>query len=142
MPNPRRARLLSARLLSALVLTFAAAAIATATSACSDAGRDRGDGGAPRCPAACLRCDAPTATCQDCTAGAPACKGAQVVACNADNTLGAPLKSCDTTVGDICEAGACKSACALAAERKSYIGCDYWPVTTYSSLGELIAAGP
>lgn len=89
-----------------------------------------GGGGGGSCPAFCTRCDAHGA-CLDCPAGQTLCSGGAVFSCNADGTLGTQLKQC--AAGEVCAGSDCLSACDAAASTRSYIGCDYWPVTTLSS---------
>ena len=108
-----------------------------ATSGCTSThhagGGGGGGGGNGTCPAACTKCDMGTHKCLDCTPGVNACGGGAVVACNSDGTLGAQVKTCDTMNGEQCMNGDCLSPCQTAASSHSYIGCDYYAVTTLTS---------
>jgi hypothetical protein len=96
--------------------------------ACSTSGRNPNSN---TCPQGCSRCE--NGQCKDCVAGEPVCQGQMVIACNADGTLGATVKTCDTASNEQCNAGACQSPCDVAAGTHSYIGCDYWAVTLLNS---------
>src|SRR5579883_3641633 len=88
-------------------------------------------GGNGQCPAGCnSHCDANN-VCLDCPpAMGTGCNGDAVYSCNTDGTFGAQVKACATSAGERCTAGSCLSACDVAAGSHSYVGCDYWPVTT------------
>lgn len=63
------------------------------------------------------------------------CIGESVERCNADGTGYEPFRTCDAAAGETCNSisGACTSLCNDAAASNSYIGCEYWPVTTSNS---------
>lgn len=66
------------------------------------------------------------------------CTGNDVQQCNAEGTAWTTVMTCDAAAGQACNAtvGACTSACDDAARNQSYIGCEYWPVTTLNSQVE------
>ncbi len=53
------------------------------------------------------------------------CVGDEVHACNGDGTVGGLVTTCAL---ESCSYGQCTDPCSAAAQRKSYLGCDYWPV--------------
>ena len=79
-------------------------------------------------------CDAACATnigCTDCIPGTSKCDGMDVLVCTDDGAGYAPDETCDPLLGLTCDVqvGACVGACA-ALGSLSYIGCDYYAVTT------------
>ncbi len=73
--------------------------------------------------------------CRLCRPNSFQCNGNNVERCNADGTAFEPFATCDAAAGQMCNpvAGACTSPCEEAASNNSYIGCEYWPVTTLNS---------
>lgn len=77
-------------------------------------------------------CQAPTAICTndagcvECRPGADTCVGEEVHSCSDAGVLGPVIETCDGTA--VCQNGACQDLCGDAAENKSYLGCEYWPV--------------
>lgn len=63
------------------------------------------------------------------------CNGNTVERCAADGSAWIPGETCDPSTGRMCNAnvGACTSPCDDAAASESYIGCEYYPVTTLNS---------
>lgn len=55
------------------------------------------------------------------------CVGQDVVLCNDKGQAGSTIKTCADS--DTCTNGDCSSACSAAVATKSYLGCDYWPVS-------------
>ncbi len=104
-------------------------------SGCGSPTRTRvGDGGMNgNCPSGCSSCDPMTGACKDCTPNMQVCQGDSVVNCAANGTYADIVKQCDTGNGEKCAGGQCLSQCEVAASTRSYIGCDYWPVTTLTS---------
>ncbi|MFH0902052.1 MAG: IgGFc-binding protein, partial [Pseudomonadota bacterium] len=71
---------------------------------------------------ACL----PDLGCVDCNpAYETICTDDELHECNADGTVGEVLEICNP---GMCYNGECHDPCADAVERRSYIGCEYWPV--------------
>jgi hypothetical protein len=60
------------------------------------------------------------------------CVGDRVARCTSDGSHLEELETCDASAGTVCMPGvpACHSPCALAETSDSYVGCEYWPVTT------------
>ncbi len=77
-------------------------------------------------------CQAPTSICTnadgcvECRPGADTCVGDEVHSCSDAGVLGPVLDTCDGTA--VCQNGTCQDLCGDAAENKSYLGCEYWPV--------------
>lgn len=79
------------------------------------------------CSAEGRRCDE-SAGCVGCTAGTTRCDGASVSRCAEDGMTWRVESACSST--EVCHAGACVDACALAATERSYEGCIYDAVST------------
>ncbi|MEC7520515.1 MAG: IgGFc-binding protein [Myxococcota bacterium] len=73
--------------------------------------------------------------CATCRPGSFNCDGNDVTRCNEAGTGYEPFMACDAAAGQMCNStiGACTSLCDDAARSNSYIGCEYWPVTTLNS---------
>lgn len=73
--------------------------------------------------------------CRTCRPNSFRCNGNDVERCNDSGTGYEPHMTCDAGAGRMCNSviGACTSACDDAAATNSYIGCEYWPVTTLNS---------
>jgi hypothetical protein len=102
-------------------------------AACGPDGRPVPPGGDPGCtdPAGC----APT----ECQPGVHACVGNDVVACNPDGTFGDVVTAC----GDIaCSDGQCLTECVIAAQSRSYVGCEFWPVDLDNAFDALGGPNP
>lgn len=74
--------------------------------------------------------------CVSCLPNRGMCDGNTPLTCRADGSgydTGAP---CDSSAGMLCSptSGACENACDVAASSNSYMGCEYWPVTTLNSV--------
>lgn len=76
--------------------------------------------------------------CRMCRPSSFRCNGNDVERCNDSGTGYEPHMTCDAGAGRMCNSviGACTSACDDAAATNSYIGCEYWPVTTSNSQVE------
>jgi len=82
------------------------------------------------CPAAKI-CSTTLEACADCDPNLQhACKGGDVYACNSDGTFGAKVKSCSK---GLCQSGKCTDPCSVVEEKRSYIGCSYWPTITVNA---------
>ncbi|MEQ9076535.1 MAG: IgGFc-binding protein [Sandaracinaceae bacterium] len=73
--------------------------------------------------------------CATCRPGSFSCNTNNVERCNDTGTGYEPFMMCDAAAGQSCNStvGACTSLCDDAARSNSYIGCEYWPVTTLNS---------
>ena len=60
-----------------------------------------------------------------CEPGDQGCRGDVVVICNADGTEFVDSETCEGD-GISCYKGKCLDECGIAAEDKSYVGCEYW----------------
>ncbi len=74
--------------------------------------------------------------CGACQPGTGKCDGNAASQCLGDGTGYGPPTMCDTSMGMNCNGatGTCMDLCAAAAASNSYIGCEYWPVTTTNSV--------
>ncbi len=109
-----------------------------------------GKGGAGGGLGACPRCDfdvyvdcngnmtdcsdqglvcAPTLGCAACAPGQNGCIGNEVHGCTDDGQPNGPLvETCDVNAGFTCHEGACKTACQIADDTGSNVGCEFWAV--------------
>ncbi|HEY3360075.1 MAG TPA: IgGFc-binding protein [Polyangia bacterium] len=97
----------------------------------TDPGVTPPDGAAPDGPCSAGSCSGgrlcvPELGCVDCLPGTRSCLGTDtVLECNpAGHT--APVATCES--GQTCVLGACLPACEAAAQARSNVGCEYWPV--------------
>ncbi|APR83405.1 Hemagglutinin/hemolysin-related protein [Minicystis rosea] len=82
-------------------------------------------GQAMQCPAAC----APGLGCVACVPGGTVCVGNEVHQCSADGQNSDQLlEVCDVSQGKTCQNGKCATACELAADQPSNVGCEFWAV--------------
>ncbi len=70
----------------------------------------------------------PKRGCLPCMPGTETCVGNAVHACGDDGNPGAKVKDCDVAKAERCSNGACKTACEMAAESPSNVGCEFWAV--------------
>ena len=91
-------------------------------------GDARGDG--PLCSGICpggLVC-IPDLGCVQCTPGTTYCASTErVMSCDEAGT-GHQVDTCDILNGQTCVLGSCMAACDAAAQNRSNVGCEYWPV--------------
>ena len=73
------------------------------------------------CPESCT----PGKGCTTCSPLGTICVGNEVHACS-DGQAGALVKACDVSAGQVCNQGACVSACEKAESDPSNIGCEFW----------------
>lgn len=66
--------------------------------------------------------------CRTCLPDTRSCDGQDIMRCNPDGTGYDRIATCDGLRGDVCSGGACYNGCELAAESRSYEGCEYWAV--------------
>lgn len=73
--------------------------------------------------------------CVSCLPNRGMCEGNTPLTCRADGSGYEPGADCDSSAGQLCSptSGACENACEVAAASNSYIGCEYWPVTTLNT---------
>jgi hypothetical protein len=78
---------------------------------------------------------APELGCAVCVPNRGTCSGNTVQRCRSDGSGYDDVATCDPALGQRCDpsAVACVSPCDQAARENSYIGCEYWPVTTSNS---------
>ena len=65
--------------------------------------------------------------CRRCRPGERQCQGLDVIQCDSEGNQFSPIERCDGQ-SFACRAGVCTHLCALAAERLSNVGCEYWAV--------------
>jgi hypothetical protein len=66
--------------------------------------------------------------CVSCLPNAPYCDGQEARLCGTDGESSELLAICDPSKGEACRSGGCPHLCDLAAQEKSNVGCEYWPV--------------
>lgn len=71
---------------------------------------------------------APQLGCRPCLPGATVCVGNVVHECTSDGQIGAVVEECDISIGEMCGNGKCGSACDVAADQPSNLGCEFWAV--------------
>jgi hypothetical protein len=86
------------------------------------------DGNQRDCEAEGLVC-APTLGCATCAPGSKYCIGNEVHECGPDGQPTGPVvETCDVNAGLTCSDGACKTACQIAEDQPSNVGCEFWAV--------------
>ncbi|WP_157069973.1 IgGFc-binding protein [Sandaracinus amylolyticus] len=89
--------------------------------------------GVPRMPDDCAargeRCVTGTG-CRPCLPNEVRCDGETIEVCDAAGSGWTRGATCDPSTGQRCSADGCVDLCARAAEDRSYLGCEYWPVVT------------
>lgn len=141
------------KLKTALVLSVVALA---SVAACGSQNRDRvaagGDAGAEAGDPFCGGCEGskyrecgangqppvvrecfpkqcvPGRGCLTCQPGADTCVGNEIHKCGDDGEPGALVQVCDANQGLVCSGGVCKTPCEAAADKPSYLGCEFWAV--------------
>jgi hypothetical protein len=102
----------------------------TATGAEDDAGGADAGGDGPLCGGICpggLIC-IPALGCVQCQPGTTYCSSNdRVMSCDELGT-GHQVETCDIMAGQTCVLGSCLAACDAAAQNRSNVGCEYWPV--------------
>lgn len=80
------------------------------------------------CEAEGLVC-APTLGCATCAPGSKYCIGNEVHECGPDGQPTGPIvETCDVNAGLTCSDGECKTACQIAEDQPSNVGCEFWAV--------------
>jgi hypothetical protein len=102
--------------------------VATEAVACNE---DGSEGERTDCAAIGQRCFSGLG-CRACMPNSFQCNGDAVEQCNIDGSGYTQRATCDPSAGTMCNAlvGACTSPCADAETNNSYIGCEYFAVTT------------
>jgi hypothetical protein len=77
--------------------------------------------------------------CVNCQPGEAVCEDGNVHTCDANGNVGGETMAC--TGSNICSEGMCVDACADAAEKKSYIGCEYMAVDLDNAV-EVLGIAP
>jgi hypothetical protein len=75
-----------------------------------------------------LVCASSLHLCTFCNPGSAICSGQEVETCSADGSRGIPVTTCHPSKAEVCREGACVDLCLQAFQRKSNVGCEYWPV--------------
>lgn len=84
-------------------------------------------------PGAAVACEtgvcAPGLGCVACAPGGQVCVGNEVHLCGEDGqATGEVVEVCDVAAGMVCDHGACASACQVAEDQPSNVGCEFWAV--------------
>ncbi|MFT3773347.1 MAG: IgGFc-binding protein [Minicystis sp.] len=70
---------------------------------------------------------APGLGCVKCNPGGTVCVGNEVHQCSADGqNTDTVVQVCDTGNSEVCQDGKCGTACELAADQPSNVGCEFW----------------
>ena len=113
-------------------LGLTAAACTEGVVECRGGSLTRCQNGAPLvlddCASRSMVCTPQLLTCTPCLPDALACDGSDVLRCDAAGQKQAKVESCDVDKGFTCRNGACTQLCDQAAQIKSNVGCEYWPV--------------
>jgi hypothetical protein len=75
-----------------------------------------------------LVCAAPLRACATCIPETTGCDDTTVLHCREDGSGFDRGETCDPELGEACRAGGCQNLCALAADHRSNVGCEYWAV--------------
>lgn len=84
--------------------------------------------GTPGAPVACDGACVAGRGCVACVPGQSVCVGNDVHRCGDDGQPGALTEACDVAGAMLCRNGACASACAIAENQPSNVGCEFWAV--------------
>jgi hypothetical protein len=85
--------------------------------------------GTPGTPVECEARCSPTLGCVACLPGGTVCVGNDVQRCGDDGRpTGEVTQTCDVAAAMFCRDGACRSACQLAEDQPSNVGCEFWAV--------------
>ncbi|HTJ82002.1 MAG TPA: IgGFc-binding protein [Polyangiaceae bacterium] len=87
------------------------------------------DGTTIDCDAQGLICAPSLGGCAECNPGQKTCVGNEVHECGADGKPNGPIvETCDVGAGMTCSLGACKTACQVAEDTPTNVGCEFWAV--------------
>ncbi len=87
------------------------------------------DGTTIDCDAQMLTCAPSLGGCAECNPGDRTCIGNEVHECSADGKPEGPIvELCDVGQGLTCSFGACKTACQVAEDKPTNVGCEFWAV--------------
>jgi hypothetical protein len=75
--------------------------------------------------------------CEPCALG---CSDGHVAQCSEDGSEWRIVEYCDTAAGEACENGHCVSGCAIAAQYRSNVGCEYWAVDLDNAVDHGLSA--
>lgn len=95
---------------------------------CVDTGRGNVFAMADDCAANDRVCSSSLLACASCQPGVTRCAGQVVTRCNERGEDFEPVKQCRASDDELCREGSCVNLCALAAMRRSNVGCEYWAV--------------
>jgi hypothetical protein len=93
---------------------------------CIDTGRDTTWEMEADCGASGQVCAPALLACTPCLPGAGRCDGQSAQICDPQGQNYTLVERCDTTGGKACRDGNCVNLCAVAADRRSNVGCEYW----------------
>jgi hypothetical protein len=80
------------------------------------------------CGARSLACAPGLLKCTPCLPKERTCEGFEVVECDEQGQARGTIETCNADHGEACRIGRCVDLCAEATQRKSNVGCEYWPV--------------
>lgn len=66
--------------------------------------------------------------CTPCLPDQRTCDGFDVLQCSPDGQTKTKVETCNADDGVACREGSCVNLCAAAAQQRSNVGCEYWPV--------------
>jgi hypothetical protein len=85
--------------------------------------------GQPGTPEVCKSACTSGIGCTMCVPDANVCVGNEVRKCSGDGSKADELvQACDLAAGQACHEGKCGSACSVAADKPSNVGCEFWAV--------------
>ncbi|MCA9632726.1 MAG: IgGFc-binding protein [Myxococcales bacterium] len=85
--------------------------------------------GEPQEPVECEEACTPDLGCSYCTPEETVCFGNEVHKCSSDGSnTDEVVEVCDVASGELCGNGRCGTACEIAADQPSNVGCEFWSV--------------
>lgn len=83
--------------------------------------------GKPGTPEECPEACAPGVGCTKCVPGGNVCVGNEVHKCAPDGqSMDEVVEVCDVNAGKLCGDGKCGTACEIATDQPSNVGCEFW----------------